>query len=106
MSEIPQDVWERADAIHFAATEAETTIDEVNIIARAIMAERERQWQPIETAPRDGKPILLGHEHAVFSGYWHQRYQGWTDGSCDQFGDFWIAHPTHWIPLPAPPKGE
>ena len=43
MTEIPQDVWERADAIHFAATKAETTMEEVNIIASAIMAERAKE---------------------------------------------------------------
>ena len=42
MSEIPQDIWDAADAAHYAAFHAETHEHEVDIIARAIMAERER----------------------------------------------------------------
>ncbi len=58
-------------------------------------------WQPIETAPRDGT-YLLGYdgEPIVIIAY----ESGW------EYGDNFIAgnvnekpRPTHWIPLPAPP---
>ena len=56
------------------------------------------EWQPIETAPRDGKIILIyGEDFGV------------TEGRCDQ--GYWLVfwyhtdvNPTHWMPLPEPPK--
>lgn len=42
MSDIPQDVWEAADAAHFDAYNSKSTGDEVNIIAVAILNERRR----------------------------------------------------------------
>jgi hypothetical protein len=55
-------------------------------------------WQPIETAPRDGTEILVwGGGHDVASVWWQ-------DGDEDVWfnGDV-IVHPTHWMPLPKPP---
>lgn len=50
-------------------------------------------WQPIETAPRDGARILVSDGKSVTEGYWRR---GW-----------WIPAtilPTHWMPLPPPPQ--
>ena len=73
-------------------------------------------WQPIETAPKDGTRIILGKAAGYVmawagSGYWFNRepcphhppckpgtHTGWTDG-LDTY-----ATPTHWMPLPPPPK--
>lgn len=68
-------------------------------------------WQPIETAPRDGTRILAwiprgNNKHEVIwmgtlpSGRVRWLFShGWISA-----GDF---QPTHWMPLPAPPtKGE
>ncbi len=54
------------------------------------------QWQPIETAPRDGTPLLVWDGDVPIIAYWHRaawRYspKGYT------------CHPTHWMPLPPPP---
>lgn len=70
-------------------------------------------WQPIETAPKDGTPIL-----AVGKGYpeisivaWHRgKWVGMCDGqrSIESQGDTWTEYHepyvTHWMPLPPPPE--
>lgn len=72
------------------------------------------KWRPIETAPKDGTIILV-------YGYWdgelsekdierevwkaHFNLGTWClDGS--EFYAVEIANPTHWMPLPEPPKKE
>ena len=98
-------------------------------------------WQPIETAPKDGRVVLLatdykrgGHDR-VRCAYWNssrtarwifkdkdtQVRDGWNDTSCwhefvslDAGAQEWIDEedrtfvrafdPTHWMPLPEPPK--
>jgi hypothetical protein len=62
-------------------------------------------WQPIETAPKDGMQILIydplcGIQQVGFD----------ITGSKMGLTDAWIADdggtylPTHWMPLPDPPK--
>lgn len=58
------------------------------------------EWQPIETAPRDGTRIL------VVSGGWHDvAYVGWNDddGEPVWFNGDVPVQASHWMPLPAPP---
>ena len=56
------------------------------------------EWQPIETAPKDGRKIL------VFGG----RYK--TVSLAEADGGWWRSFrlpdttPTHWMPLPPPPE--
>ncbi len=70
------------------------------------------EWQPIESAPRDGSKILLGR----FTGKPKADREGyicvdWCRQAKDKrgfigFGGFNTTYwpPTHWMPLPAPPK--
>lgn len=58
-------------------------------------------WQPIESAPKDGR--ILG-------------WDGFEVESLERFGEFWgqisdsgrvtVSEPTHWMPLPEPPTEE
>jgi Protein of unknown function (DUF551). len=54
------------------------------------------EWQTIETVPTDGTRVLLA----------------WSDGEVEVSDDpkFFMEidddRPTHWMPLPAPPKPE
>ena len=69
-------------------------------------------WQPIETAPRDGTPILAAIPTPAISGQTHWRgVLFWSNGS----GGFWLnrdnrvlmpGDPTYWMPLPAGPDEE
>jgi len=58
------------------------------------------EWQPIETAPKDGTEVLTcrnGNLMAV--AFWRDFRRSWvvSDGA-------YIRNVTHWMPLPAPPK--
>lgn len=72
------------------------------------------EWQPIETAPKDGgwvllmggrigfqwdgdtKPPLVCGQFVNNAGWWFAFYDsGWL-------GEY--ENPTHWMPLPEPPK--
>jgi hypothetical protein len=56
-------------------------------------------WQPIETAPKDGTPILA-YDGGIWVAWWfvtNERIKGWATL------DHVIDDPTHWMPLPDPP---
>jgi hypothetical protein len=83
----------------------------------------EPEWQPIETAPKD-KSILAWDGELVLLVWWDAKfdhddeamracdyektiYRGaWTDGRVEDWGMETNRHynPTHWMPLPQPPK--
>ena len=68
-------------------------------------------WQPIETAPKDGTPVKLGLKcslrvigsNAIKSyfedGQWFSEYgeSGWRRVPA-------VFYPTHWMALPPPPS--
>lgn len=61
-------------------------------------------WQPIETAPKDGTRFLgyLGkQEPSVIECWWQENFSNWTG-----LTDDWDTEPkpTHWMSLPNPPK--
>lgn len=72
------------------------------------------QWQPIETAPKDGRYVIISDGITLCDiGMWrnsepervsrgviikHAMPEGWFNvGRCR------VLHPAHWMPLPAPP---
>ena len=68
-------------------------------------------WQPIETAPKDGTEILLFCPHDD-----PQNVQGYFSSEPEEHARYWrpteslvadvvgLIEPTHWMPLPTPPK--
>ena len=66
------------------------------------------EWQPIDTAPKDGTPILAyrADHYGKFGNccvtYWRTNKNG---NSYTGFGEFNPTYwpPTHWMPLPKPP---
>lgn len=76
------------------------------------MAELERiiEWQPIETAPKDGTEII------VFMPDAYNQIEIVAFSSDGASGEAWCSArcvdgleagiPTHWMPLPSPPKAD
>ena len=72
------------------------------------------KWQPIETAPKNGKPILIfekpylwmcdNAEPTIYVVSWDVWKEAWIEHLGEQYAMF---EPTYWMPLPEPPtKGE
>lgn len=69
------------------------------------------EWQPIETAPRDKTGILLyipGYPGEIMAAVWNDNAnRGWCFWGLESIS-FWFdrdgTSPTHWMPLPEPPK--
>ena len=75
------------------------------------------EWQPIETAPRDGTDVIVMYMHIdtqiVHNAFWmgeddgcDEREVGWWSYDKSEVSrlklDDWMT-PTHWTPLPPPP---
>ncbi len=64
-------------------------------------------WQPIETAPKDGNTVVIGQWH------YYDGYHWWPELAYWQGSQWWngegepILGATHWMPLlPYPPTPE
>lgn len=69
------------------------------------------EWQPIETAPRDGRWVLIGAAGMIRGAGWvdvpsspllPNGIHGWSAGWMI-VGEDRNFEPTHWMPLPLPP---
>jgi hypothetical protein len=74
------------------------------------------EWQPIETAPKDGTHIIgiqpiSGIYGGVTGAFWIPDEQRMFDGAKITIKGYWaesrhhqvVVKPTHWMPLPKPP---
>lgn len=107
------------DTTHYGASKAvgyEQAWDECRRAAAALAASQNKagvQWQPIETAPKDGTRILVwlgapwSNAQAV---RWFESWQNWqTEDFPDEYDEYCgigSELPTHWMPLPHPPTTE
>ena len=75
-------------------------------------ADREQvmDWQPIETAPKDGTKILVFVEDDVYQANWHNK-RGWEFPIADQHPSCGCGycmggedHPKWWMPMPKAPE--
>lgn len=77
-------------------------------ITKALASVPDRQWQDIETAPKDGTRILAiwryrpEDPHAGSASHEVVRWCGWWDSS----DGLTRPEPTHWMPLPPPPAQD
>ncbi len=81
----------------------------ITILEQALAALRASQgpgWQSIESAPKDGRDILLagggtGSGQWRRVGYWARRVEVWSIDCVVP-----LSEPTHWMPLPPVPSLE
>ena len=102
IAELMRPTVPKTEREHAAVREIERLRAELNDIAAALPGVPD--WQPIETAPKDGeKRLLLVVDH----GEWGDKvWMGlWADGWVLSYGKA-INEPTHWMPLPEAPKPE
>jgi len=119
------DLIARADAAADAAPNG-SFLRELSAELRKLKRERDeaaQQWQPIDTAPKTGRTLLLGYPNALgnwrttrgqwmsdeyIAEYWEEPENGeagWyeTAVEAEDPPNCWCIEPTHWMPLPAPP---
>lgn len=74
-------------------------------------------WQPIETAPRDGKTVLVSDGEYVVVARWNTEPNVWERDvdacwTVHEPEDYFYAWhlvddpPTHWQPIPTPPEPD
>jgi hypothetical protein len=65
------------------------------------------EWQPIETAPKD-KPVLIWVDGTTCIGINTEDDEGpyWNEVRLDDGAWGGEIYPTHWMPLPTPPRAE
>jgi len=61
-------------------------------------------WQPIETAPRDGTDILAYQQVAERDRILTMRFDRTAETFVTNVHSFVAFEPTHWMPLPLPPS--
>lgn len=68
---------------------------------------RAPQWQPMETAPKDGRKILLLIDEGrdIIQGYWNIAAECWKAKNQTGFA-YRIHFPGHWQPSPQPPEDK
>lgn len=83
-------------------------------LAKAYLATAHNGWQPIDTAPHDGTVVLVyGHyldshgrspKFFVEAALYSEHLAGWGNPSVWIAGGDVLPDPSHWMPLPEPPK--
>lgn len=62
------------------------------------------EWQPIETAPKDGTEVLVyaAEDHYITKAEFFDNH--WRELSYEGYGQY--LYPTYWMPIPDPPRIE
>lgn len=99
---------ERLDKLHVMGNNIAT------LGQRQLGSQLKMNWQPIETAPRDGTAILAYTTRDKFAGFGPlPNIARWQITRFSQASSlpYWSKfpldfQPTHWMPLPEPPKSD
>ena len=109
------------------ATKEERALPRLALYAAPVApAPAAQEWQPIETAPKTGRTLLLGYPNGagkwrtvrgkwISDAYIEQNWEepddaeaGWYETSveAEDVPSCWLITPTHWMPLPAAPASS
>lgn len=61
------------------------------------------EWRPIETAPKDGTPILVWLGYCMTTAYY--QFNWWQLCETGAYADDGMVTPILWTTLPEPPSG-
>ena len=65
------------------------------------------EWQPIETAPKDGSTFLVCVGNWMTVAHWHRQQQCLATNGRPIYARYPADElPTHWMPLPEPPNAR
>ena len=112
MSDMPKEIW-AGDSQGYNMWRESDGVVVLDSETKYIRADLVPQWQPIETAPRDGTRILLfSQKYGPSTGHWSEQKE-LQEGYFPVEGH-WKMHsvlnkeekPTHWMPLLEPPKED
>lgn len=94
----PMELVERLDQYAGRADDAGRIAREAAACIREMV-----EWRPIETAPRDGTPVLV-----IWKAYLPEVVCAVVMWDGDQWreADDIVSGPTHWLPLPPAPGAE
>ena len=101
MTQAPERIWATGQSAQPSGRWWHET--ELKIGVKYIRADLVPQWQPIETAPKDGTEILTIRSNGyIRNAKWYDNPFGRKDTVIDDAdGKWWSV--THWMPLPSPP---
>ena len=63
-------------------------------------------WQPMNTAPKDGTTILAYDFPEITVVEFSLTRKTWIISVCGSYAEDDIFYPTQWMPLPEPPSHE
>jgi len=117
----------KAELHKMPSGEYASRITRVMLDAWQARAALQPDWEPIETAPKNGHTLLLGYFNSngnwrtmrgqwisqdyidnYFEDDWADADPGWyeTVVESDDLPNCWLIDPTHWMPIPPPPTKE
>jgi hypothetical protein len=62
------------------------------------------EWKPIETAPKTDEPILVVYDNGDIEIIDDSNQTDWQPYDGINQNMMGVSKPTHWMPLPEPPK--
>jgi hypothetical protein len=106
------DVWTALANNEANGREAEMALFSQALLSAYERGRAEREWQPIETAPKDGTKVDLwvifkeAGPRRFPDAHWNDKLGGWQLGEYNALDYMTPPTITHWMKVPPPPAKE